>query len=206
MNDILISNGKITRGGKKITSIFRILSNGVEFHEDLTVAGFLKALEPFRDEVNAAFTSHLGGSNFQDYLDEAKKKYVKSDFEDNIDFAVVDWAVDYIKTKKKKDEAFYVWANFHGKKKRSLITYGFDFSPINTYKNKPLILDKTYEIWDTSGDSRTLLFKSRKDFTFFEAVGSILCDMSFYGPPKIRDEEQDRIFGKSDDKPKKKKK
>lgn len=196
MRLITISNGKITREGKKIDSIFHVLNMEVEFSETLTMHGFLKALAPFKDEVNLAFASQLGRSNFQYYLDEAAKKASKHEFTEDIDYCEVHWAVDYSKIK--KYESFYQWPNFHGCKNKDKITYGLDFSPINSYKNKPLKLNQTLDIGllhlVDKKLIRTPVLKAKKLFSFFEAVGCVLDDMSFYGPPETRNKTADEIF------------
>jgi len=196
MNEVLISNGKITKDGKKIDSIFQVLNRKVNFHEKLTVYGLFKALKPFSHEVSQAFYCQLGGSNFEKYLDEADKKVINDSHTDDIDYCEIHWAIDY--TKVKKYEAFYEWPDFHGCRNKQKMTYGLDFSPINSYKNKPLILNKTYDlsllhIVDKK-TVRTPIIKTKKEFTFFEAIGGFLNDLSFYGPPTLRDKKSKEIF------------
>ena len=196
MHEILISNGKITKDGKKIESIFRILTKSVDFHKDLTVYGLFKALKPFSKEINLAFASQLGGFDFDLYITEAEKKSTKDGHGDYIDYCEVHWNVDYSKIK--KYEAFYLWPDFHGCKKRQKMGYGLDFSPITTYKDKPIILNETLDIGlvhiVNKKTTRTPILNTKKHFTFFEAIGGFLNDISFYGPPKTRDEKGKEIM------------
>jgi len=75
-------------------------------------------------------------------------------------------------------------------------SYSLEFTPINELVFYPLILDEEYII---VGEKEEEKFKSSKDFKLIDLLRGVIDELSYMGPPDIREFARSEISKKSDE-------
>jgi len=162
----------------------------VEFDDDLTIEGFMDALEPYFDIIDEHFASYSRGYKMRHYYDQMKKPGADEIKDDEISHIEFYWSyelqeyTDY--TNGKKESNLEVYASFHGKGSDGT-NYSFSMSPINNWKQynfklNPLINCIKFNRNVNSGLANWItVFESKKQFTLHDVIKYFLYEITFYG-------------------------
>lgn len=189
---------------KEVECLGPYLNNVVELSEDFTFGDIFKIIEREMDVFNVIFSSDLGHSPLQLYIDEIKKP-----IEVNLKILLDDKdVIDYLEIHRWGE--YWNWGDIDlsigvsGESKKVEYSYGIGLIPLNELKHLPLRLNEDFEISSVRIPSRLIRLlqkvgipvgawanpsphvyvKGKVEFTVYELISSILNEISFWGEPE----------------------
>ena len=175
---------------------FHYLHDEVEFEDDITMRDFFLLVEKNLDVFGMIF-----GNWIDEYTNEALHKEPKlkekTSPNDTLDYVRLQWKIRHDKKELNvpsmpefdgfsiavEDDKYY--------KKGEEIHWGMDFTPVNSYIDKPLKLVNTVIIYDETTNEETQYFTD--SFTLYQVVLGIVWEISFLGGPADRDEKNKEL-------------
>lgn len=192
---------------KKIDSLIPYLRDPLEIERGITFETFFNYVWKDADLVNVIFSSHLGHYDLNKWKDEWKKKGIKKEYENQKTYNLeISWAVEIC------DDEISEWVDFSGvgkyfnteNKKWYDTGIGFSFVPLNEMKLYELKINTDWKLFDlnskkTKNYEDGILINSKKMLSVYDVIGAILFEISWYGPPKNRNEEENKLNNMSDE-------
>jgi len=178
----------------------------VEFDKELTIEGFMNALEPHFEVIDEHFAAYNRGFKSRHYYEQMQKPG-DDDSEEDITHIEFYWSYElqeYVNYRTgKKDSNLEVYASFHGKGKND-INYSFSMSPINNWKHYLFKLNTNIKCVKFNRDEKsgladwTTVFETTKPFTLYEILQYFLFEITFYGYTETIEEVADKLSKISD--------
>lgn len=157
----------------------------VEFSEDLTIEGFMRSIQPFIDQIQYHFQSHIGNCDLKQFFDLLNINPTK---EPNNDIDYIEmfwnceiWEMEDIMTGTTSSE-FSKWGGYHGCSKKDKINYCFGLNPINEWKHHNFKLNDSFVCYRHSEIlTQEILFKSTLQWTFGDLLKHFFYELTYYG-------------------------
>lgn len=165
--------------------------------EGVTVFDILKHLMGNVEATDYVFDSALGGHSFKDYIEEMQQDMPNSA---NIKRLEICHEVDEVN----EDLILYSTARLRGIGHNGAL-FSVEFSPIPTYMNLDVSLNKTYRLRITSSEHDeeedeegenidATIIELQKEFSLQDVIHSILYEMSYYGTPDMRQKALEEVL------------
>ncbi len=169
--------------------------DGVEFDKDLTVEGFMTALEPYFSIIDEHFIAYTRGHELRHYFIQMQQPSNKMIFEDEIEFVEIFWASEIYQhdnlIEGKIEKEFNLYGGFHGVAKD--MNYGLGMSPINKWKHYPLKINDTIKCTSFIDSKLITVFEATKSFTFYEILRYFFFELTWYGYTEDMEKLSDRL-------------
>ncbi len=179
----------------------------VEFAEDLTVEGFMHALEPFFDIIDSQFIAYTRDYKIREYYNQMfmpLKEPLKDDAYDDNEISHVElyWASEITEYEDlsagKTDIDFELYASFHGVSKSDGPNYGLSMSPINEWKHYLIKLNHNIhctKFQNNPGKPSEFItvFKADKLFRLHDVLRYFFFELTWYGYPSDAKEFSDHL-------------
>lgn len=220
---IIFGNGKIlveVEDGKSKTSVteefddnldefVRLYDCEVEFLQDLTVGGFLRALYPFLPIIEYHFSAFTGNYTLNQYFDllEIEAKPSHNELEQKIDYIEMYWACEindsYDIVKNVIDSNFTMYGSYHGKSKLEKINYSMSLTPLNNWQHYNFKLNKNLDCWKISEDkngkiNHEQIFSSNRDWNLHDLLKWFFYELTFMGSIEETKNFADELYKKEE--------
>ena len=187
----------------KIDSFLPYLREEIQF-VDITFEDFFNHIMKDHEEYSKVFASHLGHYELDIWLgewsmDDSDPQHVH----ERMKQIEIGWAAD------KNENEINEWVQFHGwgqsfdKYSKQVgdgkwegewhdTHFALEYSPLNTLKHYPFLINKEYKIYEFCSAEKPLL-EGYKSFTVFDVISAILFEISFAGSPTNRTERMEEM-------------
>jgi hypothetical protein len=193
---------------KEIAELSPYLNEVVELDNNFTLADLFDYIKREKGLFNAVFSSHLGHSPLQAFIDEIRRPVPESGKRSEIDYIEIRRYGEYF------DGEVEIWVDVCGVNEKTQDGYGIEFSPLNEIKHIPLRLNKTFKVSELKIPSKLVRFRflnmlgkklgiplkrwgspldyvyvsGTTRFTVYELISEVLNEISFVG------EKRDEIW------------
>jgi len=210
MRSILITkSGKIIRenhfdkNDKKeaLDTLVYNLSSPLELEEGVTFKTFFNFIMQDKDFFDIVFFEEMGGYSLDLYEDEWKKRAIKPKYSElgeikNLEISKMKQVAEF-----ENQNIFETLTLFQGvgiDEIGDYIEYTLSLTPLNELKNYQLILNNNIEIYTDSVEDLGLepkpILEALTQITVYEAIQSILYEITFYGSPEEKEKTKQEII------------
>jgi len=170
----------------------------VEIKEDVTVEDFMYHLDKYEKDINYCFAGYMDSIPLKLYIEDMKKEPVK---ETDIKEVELFWFGEILNEELNILGAVRGWLKDAAKDKglNVEVPYGLEFTPLNTWKHCPLILNENIVIndfGDIEAMTKNVVFDGFKVWTLHDVISNFLCDLTENGSPEERDALVNQIENK----------
>jgi hypothetical protein len=181
------------------------LGEDVEFGEDLTFSKIFDLIIFHKDFLNILFSSEMRGLIIEDFISDYEKEV--SVIHDTQDYKLrLSWIGDVYEYEDDVDFIDYVSLDAYGKINKNIDEndYGISiaFSSLGEIKENILFIDNSFEIHNSKtyeDELGAILKASYRPITLYNAVLSILREITFYGKPEERDAQRRELVKQSEE-------
>lgn len=171
----------------------------VEIKEDVTVEHFMFHLEKYEKDIDYCFAGYMGGFPLKLYIEDMKKEPLR---DTDIKEIELFWFGEILNEELNILGAIRGWLNEESAKEKGLnyeVPYGMEFTPLNTWKHCPLLLNENITIndfGDIEAITKNIIFDGFKVWTLHDVISNFLCDLTENGTPEERDALVNQIENK----------
>lgn len=186
----------------KKNQVCSYLRHACNIEEGTTLGDIFNAVDKYQ-LLKFVISSYAQCSAIDEFHEQATWPAPEKEDKQPLTHLEIFWYVDDVKPFSKKikhkggnketihSADFELNVGFHGiganpdeeeREKRPTVSYSVSYSPMYELEHLPVILDKTFEVYDWK--TKREFFKSERYFTFLEVLDSIYYDISFVGGPK----------------------
>ena len=194
---------------RRIESYIQYLDKNVRIEEDVTFEDFFNPIMNNWQIYDIMFKCHLAGFNLGDWVNEWKKKDPEKEYPNQkVDYIEFYWIAEY--NSKRSKLGIDIICDYHGVGRAKDIgaynddewhdeNFAFGFTPIHEYKHYPIKINEEFKIYDhgikydPKKPNKSYVFNSWRKMTLNDIIGALLYEMSFYGTPKMRNKERNKL-------------
>ena len=202
----LKKSGLYTRSSKIYKKIERPISyymlHTPKFEKGFTVADLMLILKKYENDVNLMFLAYTRGFEFHPFFEEMNLPLEKES-ENSIQYLEFSWSasVDNFNEFGKPKYEIEEYIHVSGKKEGEKQGYSIGFTSLNVLKNTTFKLNNKIEystihsgeIWEQRKSVIKVFLKGTKSFNFENIVGAFLNEITYFGYPSHRIEENDKL-------------
>lgn len=173
-----------------VNTLTPFLGETVEIKDDFTLGDLLNLISKDCKFYEVVFSTQLGGSELQPFLDEAAQDSADDD-DDGIEYLELYWGVDYDDDYDIEiSPGFHGWGKYNDKMSKECGWdeggFGIEFTPICNLKHYPLRLNKDFVVKRLTAEENETIVATTREYTLYDVIGGILFEISFCGLPKDR--------------------
>jgi hypothetical protein len=181
------------------------LGEDVEFGEDLTFSKIFDFIIFHKEFFNILFSSEMRGLLIDDFIDDYEREV--SVIHDTQEYKLrLSWIGDVYEYDDDVDFIDYVSLDAYGKINKEIDEkeYGISiaFASLAEIKENKIFIDNSFEIHDSNtyeDELNAMLKASYRPITLYQAILSILREVTFYGKPEERDAQRKELVRQSEE-------